>query len=199
MKKGFKDIEIYRERLSHYLSSIGQKTDPDEMKELVNHFMPYKFSKKEMILSAGQHSNTAYFVAEGLVRIYYVKEGKEITNWFIKENMVFAPTYSILTGEANYSNYEAIEDTIVLQIQYAVMESFYAKYHNMEHMGRKLIEAYYGIFMKKTFDVLFLSAEERYSLFIRDNEDLLNRVPLRYIASYLGITQETLSRMRAKY
>jgi hypothetical protein len=53
--------------------------------------------------------------------------------------------------------------------------------------------------MKKTFDVLFLSAEERYHLFIKDNNDLLNRIPLRYIASFLGITQETLSRLRAKH
>lgn len=199
MKKGFKDIENYRANLNRYLSKIGQNVNPEEMDELVKHFIPHRFSKKEMILAAGEFSNTAYFVAEGLVRIYYVKEGKEITNWFIKENMVFAPTYSILTGGANYSNYEALEDTIVLQIQYSVLESFYSKYHKMEHMGRKLIEAYYGAFMKKTFNVLFLSAEERYSLFIRDNADLLNRVPLRYIASYLGITQETLSRLRAKF
>ena len=91
MKKGFKDIEIYRERLNRYLSRIGQRVNPDEMNELVSHFEPHKFSKKEMILNAGEHSNTAYFVATGLVRIYYVKEDKEITNWFIKENMVFTP------------------------------------------------------------------------------------------------------------
>ena len=53
--------------------------------------------------------------------------------------------------------------------------------------------------MKKTQDVLFLSAEERYQLFLRDHVDLLNRVPLKYIASYLGIQQETLSRLRAKF
>ena len=52
--------------------------------------------------------------------------------------------------------------------------------------------------MKKTYDLLYLSAEERYHLFIKENNDLLNRVPLKYIASFLGITQETLSRMRAK-
>ena len=53
--------------------------------------------------------------------------------------------------------------------------------------------------MKKTYDVLFLSAEERYQLFVKDHGDLLNRVPLRFVASFLGITQETLSRLRAKH
>jgi CRP-like cAMP-binding protein len=133
------------------------------------------------------------------VRIYYVKEEKEITNWFIQENMMFAATYSILTGQPNYSSYETLEETHVLKIKYAVLESFYTRYHSLEHMGRKLIQAYYGAFMKKTFDVLFLSAEERYHLFVKDHADLLNRVPLRYVASYLGITQETLSRLRSKH
>lgn len=112
---------------------------------------------------------------------------------------MFAATYSILTGQPNYSSYETLEETHVLKIKYAVLESFYTRYHSLEHMGRKLIQAYYGAFMKKTFDVLFLSAEERYHLFVKDHADLLNRVPLRYVASYLGITQETLSRLRSKH
>lgn len=199
MKKPFHNIEVFRDQLKHYLLRVAPKTNHQELDELISYFSLHKFSKKEMILQAGKFSDTVYFVTEGLVRIYYEKEGKEITNWFIQENMMFAATYSILTGEPNYSNYEALEDTYVLKIQYPLLESFYAKYHSLEYMGRKMIEAYYGAFMKKTFDVLFLSAEERYNLFTRDRMDLLNRVPLRYVASYLGITQETLSRLRAKH
>ncbi|MCC6582635.1 MAG: Crp/Fnr family transcriptional regulator [Chitinophagales bacterium] len=199
MRKPVVNIEEYRIQLKNYFLRLTPKIVIEELNELVEQFTVDKFSKKQMILKAGEHSDTVYFVYEGLVRIYYVKEDKEITNWFIKENMMFAATYSILTGEPNYSNYETLEDTYVLKVKYSVLESYYRKYHSLEHMGRKLIEAYYGAFMKKTFDVLFLSAEERYSLFVKDHMDLLNRVPLRYIASYLGITQETLSRLRAKH
>lgn len=199
MSKIKDNIEEHREQLKKYFLYLYPDTNRNELAELVEQFTMDKFDKKQMILKAGDFSDTVYFVYKGLVRIYYVKEEKEITNWFIKENMMFAATYSILTGEANYSNYETLEDTYVLKLKYSVLESFYAKYHSVEHLGRKIIEAYYGAFMKKTFDVLFLSAEERYSLFLKDNSDLLNRVPLRYIASYLGITQETLSRLRAKH
>ena len=87
----------------------------------------------------------------------------------------------------------------ILVEKYDVLESFYTKYHTLEHLGRKIIEAYYGAFMKKTYDVLFLSAEERYQLFIKDHSDLLNRVPLKHIATFLGIQKETLSRLRSKY
>lgn len=199
MAKVKENIEEHRNELLNYLLKLAPKTPDHELRELVNEFKTHKFPKKEIILEAGDFSDSVYFVYKGLVRIYYEKEGKEITNWFIKENMMFAATYSILTGEKNYSNYETLEDTYVLRIKYTVLESYYEKYHSLEHLGRKIIEAYYGAFMKKTFDVLFLSAEERYHLFIKDNNDLLSRLPLRYIASFLGITQETLSRLRAKH
>lgn len=199
MKKNGINIEVYRSQLKNYLLKLAPNTVPEQLNTLVEEFTADKFSKKEMILTAGDYSDTVYFICEGLVRIYYIKEDKEITNWFIKENMMFAATYSILSGEPNYSNYETLEDTYVLKIKYSVLESHYKKHHSLEHLGRKIIEAYYGVFMKKTFDVLFLSAEERYTLFIKDHSDLLNRVPLRYIASYLGITQETLSRLRSKH
>lgn len=198
MKKTTVKIEDARNLLKDYLLRLAPDTNLNELEELIVQFTEDKFSKKEMLLEAGNHSDTVYFVYEGLVHIYYIKEEKEITNWFIKENMMFAATYSILTGEKNYSNYETLEDTFVLKIKYSVLESFYNKYHSLEHLGRKIIETYYGAFMKKTFDVLFLSADERYNLFIKDQYDLLNRVPLRYIASFLGVTQETLSRLRAK-
>ncbi len=199
MSKHLHNIEESKTLLKKYLLSLYPNTDLNELTELINRFTLDKFEKKQTILEAGHLSDSVYFVIEGLVRIFYIKEEKEITNWFIKENMMFAATYSILTGNNNYSSYEALEETYVLKIKYDVLESFYTKYHSLEHLGRKIIEAYYGAFMKKTYDVLFLSAEERYQLFVKDNGDLLNRVPLRYVASFLGITQETLSRLRAKH
>jgi CRP-like cAMP-binding protein len=199
MNKHLQSIDTYREQLKKYFLSLYPNTNLDELTELVQQFTFDKIDKKSILLNAGEFSDTVYFIIEGLVRIYYVKEDKEITNWFIKENMMFAATYSILTGNKNYSTYETLEDTYVLKVRYPVLESLYTKYHSLEHLGRKLIEAYYGAFMKKTFDVLFLSAEERYHLFVKDQSDLLNRVPLRFVASFLGITQETLSRLRAKH
>ncbi|MBK8352198.1 MAG: Crp/Fnr family transcriptional regulator [Saprospirales bacterium] len=199
MIKHIQNIEESKSLLKKYLLSLYPNAGLNELSELIDQFKLDKFEKKQTILEAGDLSDSVYFVIEGLVRIFYVKEEKEITNWFIKENMMFAATYSILTGNSNYSTYEALEETYVLKIKYDVLESFYTKYHTLEHLGRKIIEAYYGAFMKKTYDVLFLSAEERYQLFVKDHGDLLNRVPLRFVASFLGITQETLSRLRAKH
>jgi CRP-like cAMP-binding protein len=194
------DIEVRRDQLRKFFLQLEPNTPLRELNELVEQFSLHRFQKKEMILEAGDFSEMVYFVCEGLVRIYYTSEEKEITNWFIRENMIFAATYSILTGEKNYNYYESLENTLVLKIKYSQLESFYTRFHSLEHIGRKLIESYYGAFMRRTHDVLFLSAEERYHLFLKDHHrDVMNRVPLRHIASYLGITQETLSRLRAKH
>ena len=83
MRKPVVNIEEYRNQLKNYFLRLTPKIVLEELNELVEQFTVDKFSKKEIILKAGEHSDTVYFVYEGLVRIYYVKEDKENTNWFI--------------------------------------------------------------------------------------------------------------------
>ncbi len=199
MIKSDDNIIEYRNNLKNYFLQFTPETNIDELSELVNQFTIEKFSKNEFLIKAGEKSDTFYFLIKGLVRIYYYTEEKEITNMFAPENNIVIGAYSIITGEKNYSNYEAYENTISLKINYDVLESFYKKYHSLERLGRILIEKYYTAFMYKTYSVLFLSAEERYQILLKENPDLFNRVSLKHIASYLGIQQETLSRLRAKY
>ena len=181
------NIDEYKNHLKKYFLNVVPETNPDALNELLEHFTFERFAKKQLNLLLNQ------------LAVKDIKEDKEITNLLVPENTIVIGAYSIITGEKNYSNYEAFEETYVLKLNYAVLESFYGKYHSLEHLGRLLVEKYYTAFMKKTYDVLFLSAEERYQIFIKDHSELINRVPLRYIALYLGITQETLSRLRAKY
>lgn len=198
MRKKKIDVQECRERLKNYFMQLDSSVDEWQVRELVSNFTLDTFEKKEMILKAGEYSEMVCFIIKGLVRVYYVKEEKEITNWFLTENMMFASTYSIYTGKKNYVNYEALEDTIVLRVNYSVLESYYDKYQSLEHLGRVIIQFYYAMFIKKTYDVLSLTAEEKYQMFLKEHGELVSRIPLRYIASYLGIKQETLSRLRAK-
>ena len=194
-----KQIDVYREQLKNYFLYLNPKCVPAELNELVNEFQLMAYPKHHILLKAGENSDMVYFICKGLLRNYYIKGNKEINHWITKEDMLLAAAYTLATGNKNFINYETLEDTYVLKIKYTTLESLYAKYHSLEYLGRRIVEVYYAAFMKMTFDILFLSAEERYSLFVKTHADLLNRVPLKYIASYLGISPETLSRLRSKH
>ncbi|MEZ5037568.1 MAG: Crp/Fnr family transcriptional regulator [Chitinophagales bacterium] len=172
--------------------------DQEIINILVDIFKLKKYKKKELIISDTENIDKVCYIVDGLVRIYYHRENKEITNWFIEENGVFMPVYHILTGNPNNNNYEALKTTIVLETSYSKLEKIYAFHPQLQLLGRKMVESYYAMFLAHSHNVLFLSAEERYMSFIEKKSDLLNIVALKHIASYLGISQETLSRIRAK-
>lgn len=78
------------------------------------------------------------------------------------------------------------------------LELLSSKYHEIEYLGRKIVEKYYAIFLISNYNKLFLSADERYDVFVRERSSMMNRVPLLHVASHLGIKPESLSRLRAK-
>lgn len=195
-----KDIDIleYKKKLKLHLLDICPTVVRDELKILIDKFTLKKFKKNELLIEAGTYSDKLFFIGRGIVRVFYFKEDKEITNALVKENEIVAGAYSIFTGEKSFNNYETLEASITLYIEYSELEKLYNKFHSLERLGRLLVQKYYATYIKKTHDVLFLSAEERYANFIRNHVELINRVSLRFIASYLGVAQETLSRLRSK-
>jgi CRP-like cAMP-binding protein len=189
--------EMAREQLKIAILKISDIPELD-LTDFLKIFSLKNIPKKTIIINQGESSDKVYFVIRGMVRIYYVKEEKEITNWFIEENNFFAASYSLFTGQPNVYIYESLEDLEVLYCSYEEMQKMYTINHDYEHIGRKMIELYYSIFLKKSYDVMFLSAEERYQNILEYHSEWMNRIPLKHIASYLGLTQETLSRLRAK-
>lgn len=198
MSSSFDNINVYRSQLKATLLQLGSAPDA-EIDQFVNLFEEVRIPKKSSIIRPGDETDRVHFVVRGIVRIYYEKENKEITNWFISEGRFFAPVYHLFTGKANPNYYEALEETITISASYREMEKLYARHHSLEHIGRKLVELYYADFLRQSYNVLSLSADERYLNFLKNSPELMSRVPLRFIASYLGLTQETLSRLRARH
>lgn len=190
------DVQTARSKLFNYISTQID-VDSQLLRKFVDYFELEHHSKKDIIISEKANIDKVSFIISGLVRIYYVKEEKEITTWLLPENNFFMPVYHIFTKNNNSNTYEALEDTITLHTTYSKMEEVYTTDIQLERMGRLLVQRYYSHFLHHSYNVLFLSAEERYKLFVEGNPELLNRVPLKYIASYLGIKQETLSRIRS--
>jgi CRP/FNR family transcriptional regulator, anaerobic regulatory protein len=158
-----------------------------------------RFLKKgEFILRGGEVCNHVTFLNKGFVRVYNVVNDEELTANFAFEGNYVTDYTSFVSRQPSLDNIVAMEDLEILQLNYNDMQAAYEKYPVWQKFGR-LIAEYILIFVKersRTF--LFLSPEERYLKLMKDRPKVIANVPLKYIASYLGITPEALSRIRKR-
>ena len=126
-----------------------------------------------------------------------MQDGKEITTWFASENDAVTSMYSFITQKPSYETIEVLEDCILYEINYENVQLLLKKYPEFNLIGRLLTEKYYIKLEERTMSLQFQSATERY-LKLLQQPQLLQKASLGMIASYLGISQETLSRIRKK-
>ncbi|MBO9728656.1 MAG: Crp/Fnr family transcriptional regulator [Chitinophaga sp.] len=155
--------------------------------------------KGHHLVHAGAVCRHVYFIEKGLTRTYYVKDGKDVTDWISTEKTVATSIVSFITGMPDIRSIELLEPTVLWAIGHDDLQKLYNESHEIERFGRLLVS--YGLVqMQQRFDDLhFATARERYRKLITQHPDIVQRVPLGMVASYLGITQETLSRIRADF
>ncbi|MDX2174033.1 MAG: Crp/Fnr family transcriptional regulator [Bacteroidota bacterium] len=156
------------------------------------------FLKGQIILNINQRSDSLYFIEKGLVRGYYFNNGKEITNWFAQETEFATSFYSFISNKPSYEYIQALEDCEMVQLKNAELQNLYLKFSETERIGRIITENYYIKLEERLLNLQFKTAKERYQKLIEKWPSLLQRASLGQIASYLGITQETLSRIRSE-
>ncbi|GGA85803.1 Crp/Fnr family transcriptional regulator [Puia dinghuensis] len=155
--------------------------------------------KGNRLLRPGAVCHYLYFIEKGLTRTWYLKDGKDVTDWISAEGSFAVSIISFLTRQPDRRGIELLEDSTFQAIAYTDLENLYRQYHDIDRLGRLLLS--HGIIqLQQRFDDLhFATAQQRYQQLITTNPSLVNRVPLGMIASFLGITQETLSRIRAQH
>ncbi len=158
-----------------------------------------KFKKNADVQVIGHTCKTVYFIHKGALRIYYVKEGKDITESLEFENAIVARVESLFSGRPSQKAIQAIEDTELIAIDANKLFILYDQYPELERLFRKIFELSHVKIINRMESLQFQSAEIRYAQLLREHPDILKRVPLKYIAAYLGITQVSLSRIRAKH
>lgn len=156
-----------------------------------------KIKKNQDLQSIGQTCKTIFFIKKGLARIYYFRDGVDITENFVFENNIIARVESLFTGKPSRKAIQVLEDSEIIAINSTNLFELYDTFPEIEKLFRKIFEAGYVETVNRIEGIQFHTAEERYSALIKENRTLLQRVPLKHIASYLGITQVTLSRIRA--
>jgi CRP-like cAMP-binding protein len=154
--------------------------------------------KNEHFIKAGDTTKKVGFIISGLIRFYHLKDGEEYNIIFKKEFEMASSFETIILNQPSSYSFEALEDTQMMVYDYDVMEELFAKNHQLERFGRYFIQQELAQAVKIYEGHLFFSPEERYLKFIEKYPDLMNRVPLKHLSSFLGITPVSLSRIRKR-
>lgn len=182
--------------LSDFLLSLIPFS-PDELQDIISHFEKENMPKDTMLIEQGQISKKLYFVEKGMGRSYYLKEdGKEVTQWFFGVGKFMSSVDSFFQQSPSLYYLETLEDSTVYSISNEKMDLLFSKYHKMEQLGRLVSIEMLTKVVNKLNAIQFQTARERYDYMLAEFPDISYRVPLGHIASYLGMTQETLSRIR---
>jgi CRP-like cAMP-binding protein len=180
----------------NYLNKFVSISD-DEFEQ---HFAPIikvrRFGKKEYIIKAGEIENYFNFVIKGLVRKYYKKVHNEINTQISTEGQIIMSQQSFLGRHPSEYYIETIEPSVVLSIRYDHLEELYNKSKKMERLGRLVVTYMMAISDSWQMQMIKMTPRERFLNFVMKNPELMQRVPQKYLASYLNIKPETFSRFK---
>ena len=184
--------------LEHYIKSYFGVMDADDLQTIVSLFKESTIKKGDFLLEAGKRCDTLNFVQSGLLRMYALTDGKEITQWISTKGYFSTDLSSFVFESPSRLSIQALVDTEV----YSITKSDYRKIGDLVPSWHELEKLFlvrcFIILEERIFSHLSMTAEERYAYFFQNNRELFNQVPLQYIASMLGMTPETFSRIRKK-
>jgi len=184
--------------LEQYINSYFGVDDSGAIKIILSHFKPVKIKKGDYLVHQGKQCNELSFVQQGIIRMFLHKEDKEITQWISTKGQFATDLTSFVFNTPSLINIQALSDTEIYSISkndYANLGSTLPQWHKLEKMF--LLNCFITL-EQRVLSHLAMTAEERYVSFFEKNKELFNQVPLQYIASMLGMTPETLSRLRKK-
>ncbi len=169
---------------------------PDSQKAITNLCTTILVEKNEILQPIGHTCKTIYFLKSGIARIYYYKDGTDITESFSFEGHIIARVESLLTGKPSQKAIQILENSEIIAINATQLFKLYDNNPQIERLFRLIFESAYVDTINRIESIQFHSAEERYLTLIKET-DIVQKIPLKHIASYLGITQVSLSRIRA--
>jgi CRP-like cAMP-binding protein len=156
------------------------------------------YPKGAILLKKGHVARDAHFIISGAARCFYEHQGKDITNYFAFENEGITSSLSFMTQKPSDEIIQTLEESVVATISYTDMEALYRENLEICNMGRKFVEGI-SIELEERIRVFQITAaQDRYDYILAHKPQIIQRVPLKYLASFLGITAETLSRIRSK-
>ncbi|GAB5399229.1 MAG: hypothetical protein Aureis2KO_08140 [Aureisphaera sp.] len=190
-------MSIYKGILDN-IARFVQLSD-DEIEEFTSILKPTRVKKRQFIVQPGFVSEYRNYIVEGVVRVFYLDDsGKEHTIIIAIEDWFFTDFYSYIHRTPAEYYAEALEDSLILQMKYDDVEELCSRIHSLCQYFRLFTERSMSFSYKRTISNISKTSEERYWEFVDKYPQIANRVPQYVLASYLGISPESISRIRSR-
>jgi CRP/FNR family transcriptional regulator, anaerobic regulatory protein len=183
--------------LINYLNTIYPLSDGLKY-HLTQKLKVKEVPKKTLLLKAGHICRNIYFVQKGLLRSYYKKDTKDVSAWFMTEGNMVISVESFYQQKESYEYIQALEDTVVYYIDYNELKHINHHYPEFRMVVIELTEKYYILSEQRIRSMRSMKAAERYAYLKQRFPEIVERVTSKYIASYIGVAEATLSKIKSK-
>ncbi len=167
------------------------------MREIQLEFHDYEFPARYKLVREGKIADTLYFINKGAARAYFDKINLESTTWFAFEQHFVTSLSSFVSQSPSFETIELIENSFLLGISYNSLQKLIFTHPSISHLYRKILESYFIEIESRIRDLQFTTAKEKYEYLKMNQPNIVERVNLGHIASFIGITKESLSRLRS--
>lgn len=182
--------------LAPALERIGHLS-PDIERLFLEKWHSWTLPKDHFLVRENAVCDHIFFVRKGILRIFYFKNGKEITEWIAMDGTFCLSIISFFERSPSRLQIQTLEASEIMGIHYDELTGMAAQYHEVETLFRKMMTSSLILSQYRMDSIQFETAQQRYDRLLESQPELIRRVPLTYLASFLGITPETLSRIRA--
>lgn len=183
------------DKMKKYFFSFVELTD-EEWEEQQKHFITRRIPKNDFLIKEGMICREISYVRSGLFRTYNLVKDKELTTNFFFQGSYTTDYVSMITEKPSKEYIQAVEDSEIVSLPYERIKTLYDKYENYQKFGRLIAEKLFISMYERQQDLLLLTPKERYLKLMEQRPKVMMNVAQIYIASYLGITPEYLSRLR---
>ncbi len=177
--------------------ATNQQLSENTKIEIVNHLAILNLDKKHVLIKENNRHDFAYFVIKGAVRSYYLKDGVEVNTWFAFENDLVGSLHNF-KDRPSRETIELVENSTLISINLKKIKPLMHSNIQIANFINVIIEDYALFLEDRIYFSQMMSSIDKYLILLDKEPQLFQRIPLTYIASYLGISRETLSRLRAK-
>lgn len=192
-------MQTSKDRLAAFIQSIFPMPR-DQAEIIVSHFKEREFEKNDLLLKKGKTCNEYHYLDNGFMRAYtYDLEGNDVTTAFYSSNQVVCEIFSFFKRLPSKENIQALTDCTTCYLTFEELQHVFHSMITFREFGRTILVNAYANLKLRMLSTLQETAEERYRNLMASNPDIFNNAPLKYIASYLGITDTSLSRIRKEF